>query len=194
MPIPVCGLFLFSAMVAPPQSSGNASGKFTVGDKSTELRYVRAREGKDPFDSTKQQIRVILSDAPISDNDMEDPFALSDGAQAGKLHAVEVVLSLDGEPTGGSLYHQAFGPGHVTVSGMHIFDRKTLDDKTLAGRLYMKEPSDFMDTTFVYDATFTTALEHEPKPAGRGRPSSPNTMPCAATTWLPSSVFRRRKE
>jgi hypothetical protein len=155
-------------MFLSPQTGGNASGTFTVADKTTELRYARAREVKDEFHPTKRQIRVVLSDVPITDDYMDDPFALGDGGEAGKLHAVEIFLSLSGEPETGSLYHEAFGPGHTTLTGMHRFERKTWDGKTIAGKLYMEKPDDFKDQTFIYTATFSTALEHEAKPTAEG--------------------------
>jgi hypothetical protein len=168
MPISICSLLLLGAMVAAPQGTGNASGKFTVDDKTTELRYVRAREGKAEFDSTKREIRVVLSDVPITDDDMDDDFSLGAGAREGKLHAVEVRLNPVGEPTDGSLYHEAFGSGHLSVSGMHHFEHTAWDDKTVAGKLYMEEPGEFMDKKYVYTATFSTELEHEPKPTAEG--------------------------
>jgi hypothetical protein len=168
MPISLCCLLILGATLLAPQNDGNASGTFTVGDKTTDLRYARARETKDLFDKTKRVIRVVLSDVPITDDAMDDPFALGAGARAGKLHAVEIFLSLDGEPDTGSLYHEAFGPGHTTFTGMHRFDRKTWDGKTVAGKLYMEKPDEFEGKTFIYSATFSTALEHEAKPTTEG--------------------------
>jgi hypothetical protein len=168
MPISLCTLFILGAMFVAPQTTGNSTGSFTVGDKTTELRYARALETKDLFDKTKRVIRVVLSDAPITDDDMDDPFALGAGARAGKLHAVEIFLSLEGEPDTGSLYHEGFGPGHTTFSGMHRFERKTWDGKTVAGKLFMEKPDEFNDKSFIYTATFSAALEHEAKPTAEG--------------------------
>ena len=168
MPISLCSLLILGATLMAPQTEGNASGTFTVGGKTTDLRYARAREVKDLFHPTQRQIRVVLSDVPITEDAMDDPFVLDDGGHAGKLHAVEVFFTLEGEPDRGSLYHEAFGPGHTSFSGMHRFERKTWDGKTIAGKLFMEKPDDFNDKPFIDSATFSTALDHDPKPTAEG--------------------------
>jgi hypothetical protein len=59
MSISLCSLFLLGAMFLSPQTGGNASGTFTVDDKTTELRYARSR-------SESARVIVAQSEGPQS--------------------------------------------------------------------------------------------------------------------------------
>jgi len=146
----------------------NAQGKLTVNGKTTELRYAYARERQDLYDPKVREVRVVLSDAPIADADMEDDFAVHELGVQGKIHAVDVRFSLKGEPQGGSLHHDAAGPAAVTWTGEDHFASKEFSDKTVAGKLWVEKPIAVGGFTIDYTATFSAPVQHESKPTAEG--------------------------
>ncbi len=171
-----------AAGAAPSENTGTASGQLTVAGKTTPLAYAYARAEKGFFDPAKEDILIILSDVPIPEDALADEFARHHLAAEGKLHAVEVTLSSDREPVSGGLLHEAFSQtqGYVSVAGMHRFEPKTFDDKLVEGRLSMSKPSEFMEKSFQYDATFRAAVWRRPPPTASG-PEAAQTAPGKAT-------------
>jgi len=129
-------LGLCLALPALSQSAGKADGSYTVGDKTTNLTYAYAMAKKGFFDETKEDVTVILSDVALSPSALADQFERMHMAADGKLHALELTVNSEKQVTSGTLLHEAFAKyqGSVSVAGMHQFDAKTFDGKTIAGK------------------------------------------------------------
>ena len=153
--------YLMGGMTMVGQTKQNAQGKLTVNGKTTELHYAYARQRQNLYDENVREVRVVLSDVPIADADMEDDFAVHELGVQGKVHAVDIRFSLEGEPQGGSLYDEAAGDAAVTEQGHDKFERKQFDDKTVAGKVSLDEPVAVGDLTYDFSATFSAAVQHE---------------------------------
>ncbi|HTD52694.1 MAG TPA: hypothetical protein VK780_06700 [Thermoanaerobaculia bacterium] len=159
--------FLGSTAAAsePAHLEGRASGKLVVDRQSTPLTYAYARAEKGFFDPSKEDIRVILSDVPLSDDALNDDFTRNHMAQDGKLHSVEVVIDAEKRPISGVLRHAAFArtQGFVSVSGMHRFEPKTFDGRFVEGKLATDRSNEFMNVSFEYEATFRAPVWRAPR-------------------------------
>lgn len=119
--------------------------------------------------------KVFLSDTPVEDQ--EDHFELGARGREGKLHGLQVTLNKDGKPLDGTIYHEAFQSGAVSLSeGTALFEPKVLIDKTVAGKVWMEKPLEFSGVTFEFSVAFNAQVEQEPKPSVEG-PTAIDTGP-----------------
>jgi hypothetical protein len=131
---------------ASAQASGTSAGTLTInpeaafgqgGDElaTIKLAYARAQATRDPFDKTKGEIRVVLSDLPISDATMTQANGVAILVQTGKLQAIEFFLSADGKPAWGTMLYKKLS---ISLNEQSFkFERKTLNDKVVAGKISM---------------------------------------------------------
>lgn len=155
-------LFCLLAFLACPcvwaQTGDSVSGTLTVDGKTFKLARVRAQERPNPFDSSKNIIRVVLSDVPVSDEVMNNKDAFEDLIADEKLHAIEFTFTPDGETFGGELYYNMMS--HIFQAGTFDFEKKTFNSKTVSGKVSAKEDSKNAEMHFKVVATFTVAIEH----------------------------------
>jgi len=186
---------------AASQASGTASGTLTINPKATfdqgddkaetiKLSYVRAQKRIDPMDEAtrkipfakkKREIRIVLSDQPIPDEAMEDAYGVTMLVQTGKLHAIDLSLGEDGKPSGGTMLYKMLSLGLNEES--YQFERKTLDSKTVAGKVLMDVREEAAGGGFDAQnrwveargkpryslmATFSSPLQPESKPTAQG--------------------------
>ena len=152
------------------QEAGKAEGTFTVNGKTSKIAYAYAMAQKGFFDDKKEDVLVVLSDVPLTPAALDDQFERMKMAREGKLHSVEIRINSDKQPISGMMCHEAFTEfqGSVSASGMHQFDAKTFDGKTVAGKLATSRPSDFQKIPFAYAVTFEAALWRKPPPSLSG--------------------------
>jgi hypothetical protein len=155
-------LLLFMAQAAGRE--GTVTGSLTLNGHRTALRHVYASAQSGFFDKSTEDIRVLLSDVPLSDQDRSDPFALVHLGRDGKARILEVVLDHDGAPISGAIYAREFD-GMVSAAGMHEFTRERFDRSVVAGHLTMATPHTFDHVTFQYDATFSAPIPRPPTAA-----------------------------
>jgi hypothetical protein len=145
---------------------GSVAGTLTVNGAPIALRHVYASAQPGFFDAATEDVRLLFSDAPLSDADRADPFALTHLARDGKAHVVEVVLDHDAAPISGAFYGPEFG-GMISAAGMHVFTRERFERSAVAGRLYIDGVKTFDDVRFTYDVRFTAPIPRPPTPAER---------------------------
>ncbi|MDP9263078.1 MAG: hypothetical protein M3O85_02025 [Acidobacteriota bacterium] len=153
---------------------GAAIGSFKVNDKETKFQYAYA-VGRKEFPGDPEKMVVVLSDAPVPEEVLLGGFGMQKLGAEGTVHAVEVELDKDHKPSGGQLYNKGFYKPEdegksmsISVSGMHNFVPEKVDANSVSGKLFMKEPSDFMDSTFHYSALFRADVLRNPPPTYEG--------------------------
>ncbi len=178
--------FAAVAAAAAADPAGTASGELTVAGQTTPLAHAYARAVKGFFDPSKEDILVILSDVPISDEALEDEFARHRLAAEGKLHAIEVTINAEKNPIAGGLLHEAFASmqGFVSVTGMHQFEPKTFGPALVEGRLFMSRPSEFVSKSFQYTATFRAPIRRRAAPTATGDAAAQTPAGKAALAFL----------
>lgn len=168
----VCCVVLLALGLSSPVVSaaeqGKVTGQMVVNGKTVKLTHVYASARPGQRDKKQVEIRVILSDVPISDEDLAKAGNREALAAAGKLHAMELLLGeVPSDPgkraLSNDIYDAAFN-GSIRLIGYDTFEMKTDDGKTIAGRHSMASPHKFSDTgkgvTFQDDVTFSAPLAH----------------------------------
>jgi hypothetical protein len=170
----MCFLVMFALGLSSPAVSapkpGKVTGQMMINGKTYKLTHVYARAMPGSFDTKQTEIHVIVSDVAISAADLASEENRETLATDGKLHAMELVLEAD--PTGHSrkrvlfndIYDAAFNALQqpMRLSGLAVFETKTDDGKTIAGRHFMASPHNFGGmadrVTFQDDVTFSAPV------------------------------------
>jgi hypothetical protein len=142
-------------------ADGTASGTLTVNGKTVKVAYAYARSVPGFFDKATQDTQVIVSDVPLDEKALADPFVRGDLADAGKLHAFEITIDATGTPISTAWRDNGFkGPQPSGLSSADPFTKKVLDDKFVEGNYKSAEPAEFFGNTYAFDVTFRAAISH----------------------------------
>jgi hypothetical protein len=149
------------ALPVPPKAGELAGslGTVTVNGKTFPLRHAYAIRGPAFHDEKNEEVKIVLSDVPITAAELEDDFAILKKGHSGKLHAVVARLDLEGNAQTGELYHSLLGELTMALYGDHVFQAKVFDKQRVAGRLYMPEPRESSGATYTYDAKFDLGVQ-----------------------------------
>lgn len=163
-------LLAFSSSVIIASEPGNVNGQMIVNGNKIKLNHVYASARPGRSDKKKIEIRVILSDVALSDADLASGSNREALADAGKLHAIELLLGDDpmGHPGKIAIYNDIYDVAFkgsqqpMRLQGLDAFETKTDDGKTIAGRHFMASPHKFSDmgngVTFQDDVTFSAPV------------------------------------
>lgn len=163
------GLVLLLLASAAAGDDGVAGGKLTLGGKTAALTHAYAVAQPDTFDSSKENVLVILSDAPIPSDSLWDDFPGLKLAGTGQLHAILVVLNADGSVKSAAILHNAF-PDSDSFYGLptpHV-ELKTFDGKRADGKMSSGKTEQLMNKSFDFAATFSAPIQHRPAPTATG--------------------------
>jgi len=160
--VPLAAALLLAALPSLVRGQdGTASGTLTLDEVTVPLTHAYASAQPGFFDKTTEDVRVLLSDVPLTDTALADVFELIHLARDGKAHILEVVIDATGAPISGAIYAKNFD-GMVSATGMHRFARERMERTLIAGRLSMESPHTFMKVTWQYDATFSAPIPRPP--------------------------------
>ena len=171
------GVFvILLAAIAPSRAAaaeGTASGKLTLGDKTTPLTHAYALARPDAFDKTKENVLIVLSDVPIPEDSLWEDFPGLRMGAAGRLHAVEVELRSDKSVKAGGVVDASFvdSQGYYGMENPQV-QLTTFDARTVEGKLFTAKPQDLMKKRFEFAATFRAPILHRPAPTASGASAS----------------------
>jgi hypothetical protein len=152
------GLTIFALPAAAAENF--ARGTLVVDGQPVDIKHVYAYATPGFFDKKKQDVVVLLCDAPVQDNAVRDVFARKDLADAGKLHCVQQTINTEKQVINYDLQHKRFGMPEGGGSSYHVFEATTFDDRTIAGRARTTSPQkSFNDVVYSYDITFSATFE-----------------------------------
>jgi hypothetical protein len=156
------GLMAMSSMAMA--ADGKADGKLIVDGKPVNLAYAYASAQPGFFDKNTEDIRLLLTDVPLTGKALEDDFERINLAKQGKLHCVEVTIDANKQPISVAVRHSLFKVTQGGGSTEDVFEAKVFDGKVIEGRVFRKTPGkSFEDLEYTYDATFSAAI------AGKGK-------------------------
>jgi hypothetical protein len=166
------GLALVLSQVAAAPAfadDGTASGKLTVGGKTTPLTHAYALARKDTFNPAKERIFIILSDVPVPAETLWDDFPGVKLAAAGQLHAVEVEVNADKSISSSAVVHGAFADSQsFQGTPAPAFAVKTFSATNVEGTFTSGKQDDPKATKIEYTATFHAPVLHRPAPTASG--------------------------
>jgi len=156
--IPVLATLALAAL--PAVAANSAKGTFTVGGKAIQITQVYAWAEKGFFDPKKDDVVVLMCDAPVPAAGVRDPFGRRDLVKAGKLHCVQQTIDAKKQVINFKVEHSSFQMPESGGSTEQVFEATTFDGKTIAGRAMTKSPQkSFEDIPYTYDITFSAAIE-----------------------------------
>jgi hypothetical protein len=152
-------LFAFG-FVSILSAENQVRGNFTVAGNAIPITHVYAFATKGFFDPTKDDIVVLMCDAAVPAAGIRDPFERRDLYKAGKLHCVQQTINSEKQVIQFKVEDSHFQMPEAGGSTYQVFEAKTFDAKTIAGRAYTKSPQkSFEDIPYTYDITFSAAIE-----------------------------------
>ena len=170
-PMVALALFALSLLGAAAAfgEEGTASGKLTVGAKTTPLVHAYALARQDKADKTKERVFIVLSDVAVPAETLWDDFPGLKMGAAGQFHAVEIEMSADKSVNTAGVVHEAF----ADMQGFHgaplpAFVAKSYDASHVEGKFTSGKPDDPQSTKIEFTATFRAPIQHRPAPAATG--------------------------
>ena len=159
--VAVClGLAAFGLTASPLAAADATKGTLVVGGKPAEITHAYAYADKS-FNEGKDVVVVVLSDAPIPAEAVQDDYARNQLVAAGKLKYVELLVSSEKKEIHFEVQDKRFGI-MMQPSGDdsdHVLEVKTLDGNTVAGRARTTSPQQSMDDVpYSYDVTFSAQI------------------------------------
>jgi len=158
---PILAFGIAALWIAPAAAQNHAEGKLIVAGKPVAITQVYAYAKEGFFDKKKQDVVLLLCDTAVPPATARDVFARKDLFVSGKAHCVQQTLNTEKQVINFEVGHEGFGRrGEGGGSTEHVFEAKTFDGKTIAGRAYTKGPQkSFDDVPYSYDITFSAAIE-----------------------------------
>ncbi|HKW01952.1 MAG TPA: hypothetical protein VJN96_19145 [Vicinamibacterales bacterium] len=145
-----------SAPLTARQAAATASGTFTVAGKAAKISHVYASSGPGFFDKAKIDTTVVLSDVELTPAQLADSFGLVELANAGKVHAIVLVIDADKQIISCQMHDQAFRMSASVAGSNNKFDATTFTKTRIAGKAYTAKPDTFgpRDVPFEFSVTF----------------------------------------
>lgn len=147
---------------APAATQGQAKGTLVVNGKPVAITQAYAYPVEDAFEK-KPLTMVLLCDAAVPAAALRDKFeeARKGLVAAGKLSCVQQRINAEKQVINFGVRNKSFGARQPDGgSTEHLFEAKTFDGKTIAGRVRTKSPQmSFDDVPYSYDITFSTTIE-----------------------------------
>jgi hypothetical protein len=151
---------LTSTTLTARQTAASASGTFTVDGNATALHFVWAGAQPGFRDSSREDIRVVVSDVRLSSADAADDFALQRLTRAGALHAIVLIIDADKQIISTGLYDARFKMDSASSAGTNnrLAVRMFTRDR-IAGKASTLEPDDVRDVPYTYSVTFDAPIQ-----------------------------------
>ncbi|MCI0443422.1 ankyrin repeat domain-containing protein [bacterium] len=139
-------LILFATLSAFAGNDGKAKGELQVSGNKIQLQHAYAieKDGK---------ISVILSDRALEENELENTKSLSEIAEGGDLHAIEVVIR-GKEIAEEVFFYDERVPAKLSVKEPGPFTPEKVNDKVISGKLVMNDPG----FSFGYKVQFSAPI------------------------------------
>ena len=163
--------------------SGQARGQISLGVKTWSLSHAVAFETTNDFDRHKQEIHIILSDAPVTFEDVEDDEVRDAGAH--------LVVQLDATHKLTYVTLNSQGSEYGTPEGVSFEGSVDAAKKLVAGKVFSKGPVDVMGKTIACSATFTAQLyklEPAVAPTAQDRDQAARSEPAKVYSALLAAV------
>ena len=148
---------------------GTATGKMTVGGKTTELHWAVARISKHPFNKNQTDVVVLISNIQVTPEQFNDLKSMFDLADSGRMTGIEVTIE-NKKIIGGQIYSPMFKlqGNSFSAVGIHEFEPTVFKGGDVAGKLSMTHESSFNHVAFTYETTFH-AIATAPKPPAEAK-------------------------
>ena len=164
--------------------TGKVSGTLTMNGNVSKLKYAYAVPRPDPFDKSKTDTCVIVSDIELPQTALLDDMELMSATMKTPINGIQWLINGEKDVISLQIYttHRKEGGTQFSSVGAEKLELKDISSSHVAGRLYMPKPDDFFGDKYEYDVNFDLPVvavkEPDPKadlkgkmlPAGGGEP------------------------
>lgn len=159
-------LATYGLTASPPAAANATNGTLTVDGKPVQITNAYAYVDK-TFNEGKDAVVIVLSDAPVPGDAVQDNYARKKLVESGTLHYVELMVGSDKKAIHYEVQHNRFGvmmqPGGDDSD--HVFEATTLDGTTITGRTRTtSSQKSFDDVPYSYDITFSARIAPAKQP------------------------------
>jgi hypothetical protein len=139
--------------------AGTAKGNFVLDSNTYAINAVQAKTDENPFEKTKKDVLVLLTDNPVEEGEF-DMMALDSLAESGTIHGILLRIDDQKEVTGLIVL------GVVQRSGNSIcqFEPVTFDLSHVGGKVRTEKPDESFGRKYSFDIEFDTAVKEEDGP------------------------------
>jgi hypothetical protein len=147
------------AAAAAPAATGTASGAFTVGGKTVQLRHSYAFAAPDRMDRTKEIVTLVLSDVPVEPQQAQMSLELQKLMRANQLHAVSAIIQPTRALSSLLLYDPAYQFAVSITGSNRTLEIDTFDGTTVSGRLSTIRPGAFSNVPYEFSISFSAPIQ-----------------------------------
>ncbi|MGC2062092.1 MAG: hypothetical protein WA610_03875 [Thermodesulfovibrionales bacterium] len=157
------GLVIFAVPALPAGAENKANGKLTVDGKSVEITQVYTSAKPGFFDKEKQDVVVLMCDAPVTPETAKDMFGIDKLVSSGKLHCVQQTINTEKQVINFEVRHNRFKMPVSGGSSSQVFEAQIFSDNEISGRARTTaQQKSFDDIPYTYDITFSAAFDPMP--------------------------------
>lgn len=154
-------IIISMGMASQNANTSNAEGQLTVAGNKVQIQHAYAMAQPGYFDTTKEDIVLVVTNIPLSDKAIEDRWERNALVSEGTLKTVEITINSKQQPISVSVKHPAFKASPSGFSSNYILELKTFNEKNVEGRMYCKTEQEFFDTVFTFDFTFKAEVRRK---------------------------------
>jgi hypothetical protein len=149
-------LLLGAATGATAHAQSNASGTLTIGKDRFEIRYAAATQVPDPFEKTKMNTRIVLTDKPVPEDLLDDDGQIIDLKRQG-CHGLRVDITQD-KTTHSTLVISASLQGSLSNSGTFNGKQLTVFTSDRVEGLLEAAPEEVTGTVLGFSIKFSAEV------------------------------------
>lgn len=146
------------ALLGAASAAAQVTGTMTCNGKKTTFTHAYAYLDKGHLDEGKDDVVVVLSDAPIEGEKYRETFELMELEDKGKIHALRLVVNAEKAIISMSIHSKDMTKPVSGAGTNYKLELTSFDGKTIAGKTYTAEPEEFFGDTYEWSCTFTAPI------------------------------------
>ena len=149
-------------MASYTMSASNATGQITINTEAmAQFAYAYAIVEPNPYDDTQDNVVVILTDQPFSDEAVKEKGTRKALVQENGMKYVEIVIASNEAKHWVQFFKMRLDPSgssYREINGVGALELTVFDGKHVEGRFYADGEKDSSGNLYHFDFSFQTAI------------------------------------
>ena len=158
----VFAVVLSMGMATQSAYADTAKGQLMLNDEHAQFNYAYAIVQPNSYDETREDVVVLLTDHPLTDEAVEDEWTRSDLVQEKGIKYVKIVIASNESIQMVTSFETRLDPSgssFKSVSGVGTLELKVLDETHVEGRYYTNRKEERgLGDTYDFDLTFQAEI------------------------------------
>jgi len=147
-------LFLIFLLTASMIQASTAKGTFVLDGKTYNITSVQARTDANPFDKSKKDVLILLTDQPVVGDSFEVD-ELDSLAESGKIHGILARIDDQKQP----IALNVLGVVQRSGNAVYEFEAEMFDPDHVSGRIYLNDPDESFGRKYTFDIEFDSPVQ-----------------------------------